>query len=251
LMSMIVQGWTVASAATLLDLELPPVSAPVQRVDVDVPTMGGRDLMIYSVGPHSRAVGRGMRRLLSIPNTNLLGVTRDGRLLRPRQFNRIEPGDSVLVIAPAAQAPVLDELFVGQPMRDSGTLGEFAFDGNLPIGKLAEFYDFSVPEPTVPVGEFVQTRLGRPSVVGDRLRWETIEFVARGIADGRITKVGIDLEPAQRLHPALARLRRWGRRLSGLSGPKAAVPAATLRTTTHNATPLPSRSKDPHADETP
>jgi hypothetical protein len=56
--------------------------------------------LIYTVGPGSRIALRGVRRLLQLENTSLVGVVRDGRLLRPRDLVRLDPGDSVLVIAP-------------------------------------------------------------------------------------------------------------------------------------------------------
>ena len=100
LVSLIVQGWTIAHAARLLEVELPPMPRIAPRIDVDLPA-SERDLLIYSVGPGSRIARRGIRRLLQLENTSLVGVVRDGRLLRPRELDRLDPGDSVLVIAPS------------------------------------------------------------------------------------------------------------------------------------------------------
>ena len=120
--------------------------------------------MIYTVGPGSRISLRGVRRLLQLENTSLVGVVRDGRLLRPRDLDRLEPGDSVLVIAPPAQAAALDELFArtARVADDDASFGEFTFDGELPVGKLAEFYDLPVPEAerAMPLADF---RAGAPA----------------------------------------------------------------------------------------
>jgi potassium/hydrogen antiporter len=209
LVSLLVQGWTLARAARLLDVELPPVSQPARRIDIDLPTSGNRDLMIYTVGPRSRISLRGVRRLLQLQNTSLIGVIRDGRLLRPRDLDQLEPGDSVLVIAPPANAAALDELFAGQPdtAQDPGMFGEFTFDGELPVGKLAEFYDFAADEAdrVVSLAAFVQQRLGRKPVIGDRIRVADIELVVQEMQGERIAKVGLELEP--RTRPSLAGLR--------------------------------------------
>ena len=93
LVSLIVQGWTVARAARLLDLELPATPETPRRIDIDLPASGPRDLMIYTVGQSSRISMRGVRRLLRIPNTSVLGVLRDGRLLRSREFEELQPGE--------------------------------------------------------------------------------------------------------------------------------------------------------------
>ena len=210
IVSLVVQGWTLAPAARLLDLELPPLPKTPQRIDVDLPASGDRDLMIYTVGPGSRVSLRGVRRVLQLENTSLLGAVRDGRMVRPRDLDRLEPGDSVMVLAPPAQAAILDELFAERPTSDDGAdLGAFAFDGSLPTGKLAEFYDLPVPEEqrAMPLADFVPARLRRQPQIGDRVRLADIDLVVRAMRDERVTEVGIDLEPRTTPRPSWAALR--------------------------------------------
>jgi potassium/hydrogen antiporter len=209
IVSLLVQGWTLAPAARLLDLELPPLPKTPARIDVDLPASVDRDLLIYTVGPGSRISLRGVRRLLHLENTSLIGVVRDGRLLRPRDLDRLEPGDSVLVIAPPAQSAALDELF-GERADDDvnpSSFGDFAFDGALPVGKLVEFYDLPVADEdkTVALADLVQARIGRRPLVGDRIRLGDIGLVVREMQGERISQVGIELEP--RPAPSLAGLR--------------------------------------------
>ncbi len=212
LVSLTVQGWTLARAARLLDLELPPRPRPTERVEIDLPAPGGRDLLLYTVGPDSPIALRGARRLLQVERATLVGAVRDGKLLRPRNLGRLEPGDSVLVIAPPEQLATLDQLFAERPRpaTDLSLFGEFAFDGELPVGRIAEFYDLPVTaaERSLPVADFVHRRLGRTPAVGDRLRLAEVELVVQGVSRGRIRRIGIDLEPGAR-HPGLARLRAW------------------------------------------
>ncbi|MGH6921782.1 MAG: potassium/proton antiporter, partial [Geminicoccaceae bacterium] len=220
LVSLIVQGWTLARAARLWNVELPPLPRTPERIDVDLPASGDRDLMIYTVGPGSRVSLRGVRRLLQLENTSLLGAVRDGRLVRPRDLDRLEPGDSVMVIAPPARATVLDELFAERPASDdrAASLGEFTFDGELPVGKVADFYDLPVPEEqrAMPLADFLPARLRRQPLIGDRIRLADIDLVVRAVRDDRITEVGIDLEPrAPPPRPSWARVRGWLQRHLG------------------------------------
>jgi cell volume regulation protein A len=211
LVSLIVQGWTIGHAARLLEVELPPMPRTAPRIDVDLPA-SERDLLIYSVGPGSRIARRGIRRLLQLENTSMVGVMRDGRLLRSRELDRLDPGDSVLVIAPSAQATTLDELFAGRPSEDGATsFGEFTFDGDLPLGKLAEFYDLTVAEEErpLPLSDIVRARLGRTPLLGDRIGLGDIELIVRGVRGGRITEVGIELDPGTRARPFVIQLRAW------------------------------------------
>jgi potassium/hydrogen antiporter len=231
IVSLVVQGWTLAPAARMLDVELPPLPRTADRIDIDLPASADRDLMIYTVGPGSRISLRGVRRLLQLENTSLVGVVRDGRLLRPRDLDRLDPGDSVLVIAPPAQSAALDELFAERPKapEDTGTFGEFTFDGGLPVGKIAEFYDLPVPEDAraTPLADFIQTRLGRKPLIGDRVRVAGIELVVQAIRDEHITEVGIELEPRTLATPSVAGLRSWLRR--ALARRRAALRRALAR----------------------
>ena len=209
IVSLIVQGWTIAHAARLLEVELPPMPRTAPRIDVDLPA-SERDLLIYSVGPGSRIARRGIRRLLQLENTSLVGVVRDGRLLRPRELDRLDPGDSVLVIAPSGRATALDELFAGQSSEDGATtFGEFTFDGDLPLGKLAEFYDLTVAEEerSAPLADIVRAHLGRKPLLGDRIRLGAIELIVRGVRGDRITEVGIEFDPGTSARPSLAQWR--------------------------------------------
>jgi cell volume regulation protein A len=217
IVSLVAQGWTLAPAARLLDVELPPAPKMPVRLDVDLPASAGRDLMIYTVGPGSRISVRGVRRLLQLESTSLVGVVRDGRLLRPRDLDRLDPGDSVLVIAPPEQAVALDEMFAERPESAGGgdVFGEFTFGGDLLVGKLAEFYDLpaSEAERATPLADFLQARLRRKPLVGDRVPVGDIELIVRGLRGERITEVGIELEPTGRQRPYWTRARQWRRAL--------------------------------------
>ena len=225
IVSLVVQGWTIAQAARLLEVELPPMPRTAPRIDVDLPA-SERDLLIYSVGPGSRIARRGLRRLLQLENTSLVGVVRDGRLLRPRELDRLDPGDSVLVIAPSGQAAVLDELFAGRSSEDGATtFGEFTFDGDLPLGKLAEFYDLTVSEAErpAPLADIVRARLGRTPLLGDRIRLGNVELIVRGVRGDRVAEVGIELDPRPSLAQWRARLERRLARLRRRFGPRRAT----------------------------
>jgi cell volume regulation protein A len=214
LVSLLVQGWTIAHAARLFEVELPPMPRTAPRIDVDLPA-SERDLLIYSVGPGSRIARRGIRRLLQLDNTSLVGAVRNGRLLRPRELDRLDPGDSVLVIAPSGQATILDELFAGRPSEDGATtFGEFTFDGELPLGKLAEFYDLRVAEAErpVPLADIVRAHLGRTPLLGDRIRLGNVELIVRGVRSDRVGEVGIELDPRPRARPSTAQWRAWLKR---------------------------------------
>ena len=80
------------------------------------------------------------------------------------------------------------------------SFGQFIFAGDVPIGRIANFYGFPVPkaEKAKAVAEFVNDHLrGRPTV-GDGVRFEQIALVVQEIEDNQITRIGLELYPPVR-----------------------------------------------------
>jgi cell volume regulation protein A len=83
------------------------------------------------------------------------------------------------------------------PPKPGEAFGQFVFSGDVPVGRVAEFYGFPVPraEREKPLTDFVSDHLhGRPSV-GAEVRIEGIELVVQDIEGTRITRVGLELDP--------------------------------------------------------
>src|SRR3546814_13689841 len=57
LVSLVVQGWSVAPAARLLGLRVPNTSARVHRVDIDLPGQRGYEVVSYRVPAPSQLIG--------------------------------------------------------------------------------------------------------------------------------------------------------------------------------------------------
>jgi CBS domain containing-hemolysin-like protein len=73
----------------------------------------------------------------------------------------------------------------------------FIFSGDVPVGRIADFYGFPVSqmEREDPVAVFISNHLsGRPAV-GEGVRLESVELVVQGINGDRITQVALDLDP--------------------------------------------------------
>jgi potassium/hydrogen antiporter len=222
LTSLVVQGWTVGLAARWTGMELPPRPPAPQRVDIDLPGAAGRDIAGYSVRPASMVLRRTTARLPFPEGASVISIVRDGVVQRPEEIERLTTGDYVLMIAPAERLDQLDRLFASRPPRqgkDAADLGEFVVDGRVPVRAVAEFYDFTVPasEADLPVGAFMARHLRRRPKVGAALRPGEVELVVHSVEDGRITRVGIELDPVRwsrrRLDPLAIRLRAGWRAL--------------------------------------
>jgi cell volume regulation protein A len=80
------------------------------------------------------------------------------------------------------------------------TFGVFTFASEVPLGRIATFYGFSVPETEseTSLADFIRARLPHDPILGDRIRFEDIELVVRDMNGERITRIGLELEPRER-----------------------------------------------------
>jgi cell volume regulation protein A len=237
LTSLIVQGWTVTYAARRLNLDLPPRPEPPQRAEIDLPVGSDRDMAAYTVHSTSMVARRTIDRLPFPEGVNIVSVIRDGAMQNLETLSRLAPGDYVLMIAPAERMATVDRLFAPSVARATRSqpeelLGEFVFDGDVPIGTLAGQYGFHVPadERELPVGSFLTRHLRRRPQAGSRLGLGDVELVVRRIDDERITRVSLDPSPEPSLARSLDALRiRVGGWLRPVLGPTKAVTRRVAR----------------------
>lgn len=209
IISLVVQGWTVAPVARRLGLERPPRPDAPLRNDLDLPGRTDRDMAAYTVQPWSMATRRRLERLPLPDGVTIVSIIRDGVLQDAKAIQRLAPGDYVLIIAPSDEMALLDRFFATRSHRSGRSrpdemIGEFVLDGEANLGAVADLYEFRVPRSlrAFTVGEFLQRSLLKSPQPGRRLHIGEVEFIVRVVESGTITRVGLDVAP-----PASA--RRW------------------------------------------
>ena len=199
LLSLVIQGWTVAMAARWLKLEVPPTASPAgQRIPLDWPGPSGYELVNYRVTAESLAVGR------ILADVNLPDAVRPAALIRQAQVHEcsecgpLQAGDYLYLFAQAADLPLLDQLFTSShiPARlEAGRFfGELALNAEADLAEIARLYGLSL-DPAEAAGtleHYLKRRFAQP-VIGDRVRLGAVEFVVREMRGGRIVKVGMKL----------------------------------------------------------
>jgi potassium/hydrogen antiporter len=199
LVSLLLQGWTIAPAARWLRLEVPPTTEPLQRVTLDVPGHFEHEILCYEVQPRSLIAERAFGELELPADKQVMAVMRDGvpQPLRPElQFR---PGDYVYVLARPESLARLSMLFdphvEPDRLEEHRYFGDFVLNGDAVAGELAEVYGFAIPAGAE--GKTLAQLLDDAShgrvVVGDRVPLGSAELVAREIEDGRVTRVGLRL----------------------------------------------------------
>ncbi len=213
LISLLVQGWTIASAARLLHIALPRSDPAPRRTELDLPGQLEQELVGYAVGAQNPY----LRRRLVPSWAKLMLVVRDQRVLAAAEADEIREGDYAYFLAPPEKARALDRFFVDMPppaAPDLRLLGDFFVSGEVTLGTLAEIYGLAIaPEDTtVTLADWLAANLPHKAKVGDRLPLGPIQLVVDGVAKGRITTVGLDLAeqsepPAQK--PLRARIKSF------------------------------------------
>jgi len=198
LISLLIQGWTVAPAARLLGLQMPASSDLVHRFELDLPGQRGFEIVSYRIGADSSLIGLRHKELPLDDLSRVIGVSRKERLLPYRDWGRLQVGDYVSLLASEHQLPDLDELFrsTRRPAREAEQryFGEFHLLPTAPMSEVAAAYGVVAPPGTegLDVRE-VFARFLPNAVVGDRLRLGDIELVVRKMERDRITDLGLRL----------------------------------------------------------
>ncbi len=198
LLSLLVQGWTIAPVGRALDLELPPREDPVERQDLEIAQGIDRDIAGYRVGKDAIATGYPFREVPLPPRTRVIGVIRQGVVMDRGALQRLQEDDTVLALASPENLYLLDRLFAGRRVHGSaGVFGEFSFDAAVKVEAVAEIYDATVPERFrfMTLAAYIERRGRRHLVVGDRVMLDRIELVVEEMAEQRIVRVGVELDP--------------------------------------------------------
>ena len=200
LVSLLIQGWTVASSARRLGLEVPPTSHQVQRVELDIPGQRELELVGYRLAKDTPVVveRRDARRLPK--SARVAAILRGKHLVDTLDLSDLKPDDYLYLIADPADLAELDRLFVAsaapERLSDQVFFGEFVLNGEARVGDLAAAYGLDLPaaEHALTLDAFIRHALHTAHpVVGDRIGLKTVDLVVREVEGDRILKVGLKL----------------------------------------------------------
>jgi cell volume regulation protein A len=210
LVSLLVQGWTVAAAARLLHVALPRIDRIAHRVELDLPGQLTQELVGYAVETNSPYLRRGI-----IPSwAKPMLVVRNEEVLTAAEAGAIHHGDYIYVLAPPEKAQALDRFFVDMPppaAPDPRLLGDFFIPADVTLGALAEIYGLAVDpaDAATSLADHFAAQLDHPAHAGDRLPLGAVALIAHAVDHGRVTTVGLQLaEPDPVAPPVRRRLRR-------------------------------------------
>jgi len=205
--SLLLQGWTLAAAARRLHVALPRSDRGPRRVELDLPGQLEQELVGYRIRPKSLFFRRGLTPSWSKPTL----VIREEHILSPAEADPVRPGDYIYLLAPPEKAEALDRFFVDMPPSsapDPHLLGDFTVSGEHTLGELAEVYGVKInaEETVLTLADYFDVHLDHAPREGATLDLDTIVLVARSISGGRVNVIGLRLPEDEEEVPEISRL---------------------------------------------
>jgi cell volume regulation protein A len=200
LVSLVLQGWTVAPVARWLGVQLPPAAKGGRVAEFDAPAAPGKEVVIYRVMPMSFAETR-LAEQLPLPATaQLLAVVRNGVVVPP-SGQALAADDQVYIVVPHEDAEAMEELFGGMTVSSARRkhlfFGDFVLPADSKLGDLAEVYAIGTlprgEQPDETLAELFEHRYGRRTVIGDSIRVGNLTLTARRVEAGRVVEVGLKI----------------------------------------------------------
>ena len=197
LVSLFLQGWTVAPAARLLQLEVPPASMPAARYDLGTAGHWDLELMRYDLAEDSPALEKPLAGLPLPEESSVAAVLRNDRLEPADRATALQAGDRVYVIASTANVDALNRAFIAphhpERLEEHKFFGDLVLDADANLADVAQFYGIEVPRQAndTSLGDYLQRVFRKRPVVGDRIKVGRVELVVREVAGGRVARVGL------------------------------------------------------------
>jgi cell volume regulation protein A len=215
IISLLLQGWTLAPAARRLHVALPRADRGPRRVELDLPGQLEQQLVGYPVRSKSLYFRRGLIPSWSKPTL----VIRDERILSPAEADPIAAGDYIYLLAPPEKAEALDRFFVDMAPStapDPHLLGDFMVSGEHTLGELAEIYGVAVSDEQakLTLSDYFDIHLDHAPKEGAELTLDSIVLVARSLGGGRVNVIGLRLPEEEEETVPLTRWQAFRRKLA-------------------------------------
>lgn len=202
LISLLVQGWTIAAAARRFDMAFARNDPLPRRVELDLPGQLAQEIVGYPVPPNSPFLRRGLIPSWARPTL----IVREEKILLPGEAGKVREGDYIYLLAPPEKARSLDRFFVEMPpltASDPALLGDFFVPGTTTLGALVEFYGLPHGDGdlAMSLSDYFVAHSQRSPRQGDVLAWGDVALVAHKVASGKVITVGLRLDEPDPVPP--------------------------------------------------
>ncbi|TCT42848.1 potassium/proton antiporter [Martelella mediterranea] len=201
IVSLTLQGWTLAPVARHLKLVRPKPPGPLENIEIDLPGSAGHELLVYHL-----VEGAPVLEGTPIPRWAMPSlIIRNGQSMRYFYAGNLMPGDYLYMFAAPGTSPLLDRLFADPKPLDAGQDPEiFGAELLLPerpvkeLRSVDETINLPTDEENMSLAEYMKKRLGGQPVVADRFQVGSLWLIVRDTDENNeVSAIGIWKQPVR------------------------------------------------------
>ncbi|KKJ98701.1 potassium/proton antiporter [Stutzerimonas stutzeri] len=207
LVSLLLQGSTLAWAAKKAKVEVPPSPMPVSRTGLQVHATSQWEMFVYRLSASKWCVGAALRELKMPPGTRIAALFRGKNLLHPSGSTRLQVDDILCVIGHDEDLPALGKLFSQAPKRgqDLRFFGDFILEADAQLSAITALYGLKLGDVdgNQTIGDFMAEQVNGNPVVGDQIEWNGLTWTVAAMEAGEVRKVGLKFPEGDKPGPQL------------------------------------------------
>ena len=207
LVSLLLQGTTLAWAAKKAKVEVPPSPMPVSRTGLQVHATSQWEMFVYRLSASKWSVGAALRELKMPPGTRIAALFRGKNLLHPSGSTRLQVDDILCVIGHDEDLPALGKLFSQAPKRgqDLRFFGDFILEADAQLSAITALYGLKLGDVdgNQTIGNFMAEQVNGNPVVGDQIEWNGLTWTVAAMEAGEVRKVGLKFPEGDKPGPQL------------------------------------------------
>lgn len=203
LISLVLQGWTIAPMARWLQIELPPSAKEPECLHLTIKHEQDKELLVYPVLTGSRAVGSTVDRIPASEGSQVVGIIRRGILLDNNKQQNLMHDDQVMILATSTAKSTLGRVFATAThspfLKSDHFYGEFVLHPEAKLVDIAQAYGFEVESSSeaLTVEQYLAKQFHGKPVVGDQVRLGPVKLIVREIEGDHIISVGLKLKSSK------------------------------------------------------
>lgn len=200
IVSLLIQGWSIAPVARWLKLEVPPEPGPDHSMPLD--SVASNDLLqvlSFHVGKGSPILDSDWQQLNMSADVCYLGVLRKGEWLKAEHNPSFQLNDLLLVLSKSKDVKTVSDKVSTSAEKTSldklDFFGDFVLNGNITLNELDSFYSITFTgeqDRAQSLSDYITDKFHRRVVVGDQVCLDRLVLTVRQIDEhDQILQVGI------------------------------------------------------------
>ncbi len=199
LISATTQGSTLPLIARKLGLDEPPPASPAATLEITALGDIDADIVEYTLGDQSRAVGQRLSRLALPESCVVAMITRNKTVIPPRGSTRLQSGDHLFVVIRPETRAFVDCVFSEAAEMTASDLPqlELGLKGTTTVGDVRRAYGIQLEGADDVTLDQLLRDGGKAPAVGYSLAMDSVTLCVREMLGNRVVTVGLCQEHPQ------------------------------------------------------